>query len=61
MGVGAVILAEMTDYSVKRAETVEDKMGIKVLGTVPKIEFKSGPIRSSKEVATDKITIGSKS
>lgn len=60
MGAGAVILAEVTDNSVKRVETIENKMGVKVLGTVPKIEFKSGPIRS-REVATDKITIGSKS
>ncbi|HEQ98209.1 MAG TPA: hypothetical protein ENO22_02580 [candidate division Zixibacteria bacterium] len=61
LGAGAVILAEVTDNSVRKIETVEGHLGIRVLGTVPKIEFKSGTIRSGKKVAADKKTIGSES
>jgi uncharacterized protein involved in exopolysaccharide biosynthesis len=61
LGIGAVILAEVTDNSIKKIETVEDILGIKVLGTIPKIEFKSGPLASDKEKAPpNKKPIGSK-
>ncbi len=57
LGVGAIILAEVTDNSIKKIESVEDMLGLKVLGTIPKIEFKDAPrekVRAPKKMAGSK-------
>jgi succinoglycan biosynthesis transport protein ExoP len=43
LGIGAVLLAEILDNSIRSIEDAENTLGLKVLGTIPKIE-------SSKEV-----------
>lgn len=58
IGAGAVILAEVTDNSIKKIETIEDLLGIKVMGTIPRIEFKEGSFKMPHSV---KNAIGSES
>ena len=42
LGVGAVLLVEMLDNSLRNIEETEDFLELKVLGTIPKIEVKRG-------------------
>lgn len=58
IGVGAVILAEVTDNSINKIETIEDVIGTKVVGTIPRIDFKAGYM---KAIYGGRKTIGSKS
>jgi len=57
LGIGALILAEVTDNSIKKIETIEKLFNIKVLGTIPRIESRPEPIKPT--IAADK-KIGSK-
>ena len=59
LGIGAVILAEVTDNSVKKIESLESLLNVKVLGTIPKIEFRSNTV--SRESKPRKSMSGSKS
>jgi hypothetical protein len=58
-----VILAEVTDNSVKKIENIENQLGLKVLGTIPKIEFKSAqsPKKTAITKRKDSKMVGSKS
>jgi succinoglycan biosynthesis transport protein ExoP len=58
IGTGALILAEVTDNSVKKIETIEDLIGIKVVGTIPRIDFTRRSMRMNQ---LGKKTIGSES
>ena len=58
LGIGAVILAEVTDNSIKKIESIESLLNVKVLGTIPKIEFRSSSI--SREAKPSKSMSGSK-
>ncbi|MBD3382595.1 MAG: hypothetical protein GF404_10415 [candidate division Zixibacteria bacterium] len=63
LGTGAVILAEVTDNSVKKIENIENQLGLKVLGTIPKIEFKSAqsPKKTAITKSKESKMVGSKS
>jgi uncharacterized protein involved in exopolysaccharide biosynthesis len=39
IGVGAVVIAEVADSSIRRIEEAEEYLGMKVLGTIPKVDF----------------------
>ena len=39
LGGGSVILAEFFDHSFRKVEEVEEYLGLKVLGTIPRIEY----------------------
>jgi succinoglycan biosynthesis transport protein ExoP len=39
LGVGAVLVAEFTDSSLRNIEEAEEYLGLKVLGTIPKADF----------------------
>ena len=56
-GIGALILSEVTDNSIKKIENIEDSLNVKILGTIPKIEFLSA---SKRKVPAHKGTIWSK-
>jgi len=58
LGIGAVILAEVTDNSIKKIESIESMLNVKVLGTIPKIEFRSSA--ESGKSTTSKSMSGSK-
>jgi len=57
IGVGAMILAEVTDNSIKKIESIESNFNLKVLGTIPKIDFRKAPER---KVPVEKNMVGSK-
>ena len=59
LGVGAMILAEVTDNSIKKIESIESNFNLKVLGTIPKIDFKKAPA-NNKKVPVEKNMVGSK-
>ncbi len=56
LGIGAMILAEVTDNSIKKIENIESLLNVKVLGTIPKIEFRTA---SGRKVPTEKRMVGS--
>jgi len=58
LGIGAVILAEVTDNSIKKIESIESMLNVKVLGTIPKIDFHGST--NSKESTPSKSMSGSK-
>jgi len=54
LGIGAMILAEVTDSSIKKIENIESLLNVKVLGTIPKIEFRTA---SGRKVPAEKKTM----
>jgi capsular polysaccharide biosynthesis protein len=46
LGFAAVLLAEVLDNSLRSIEDTEDYLGLKVLGTIPRIEPRKG-VRST--------------